>query len=58
MKLFKRISFVLLLILASCSYRPHGDLKADYSKFSKDEILIRVKEINKAYCNYDKGDHR
>jgi len=54
MKLFKRISFVLLLILASCSYRPHGDLKADYSKFSKDEILIRVKEINKAYCNYDK----
>ena len=54
MKLFKRISFVLLLILASCSYRQHDVLKADYSKLSKDEILIKVKEKNKTYCNYEK----
>lgn len=54
MKLFKKISCVLLIFIASCSYKTYDSLKVDYSKLSFDEVLEKVNEINKIYCNYEK----
>jgi hypothetical protein len=54
MKLFKKISLVLVILIVSCSYRQPGSVKVDYSNLSKDEILQKVNEFNKTYCNYEK----
>lgn len=54
MRFFRKISFILIILIASCSYRQPGSLKIDYSDLSKDEILLKVGEINRTYCNYEK----
>ena len=53
MRLFRKISFILIILIASCSYRQPG-LKVNYSNLSKGEILVKVGELNRIYCNYEK----
>jgi hypothetical protein len=52
MKFLKKISFIIFILITACTYRPYSPQKVDYSALSKEEILQKVKELNKTYCNY------